>query len=320
MRLHQFFQLTAVESAHHGIFCHFCSEHARILKFLGDQALSGQHRPRPTLESPSPCLFGFLCLRLISSEGVYSVKNISNHVKRAKSAWQKMCPLIQPDHGMGRIGQGFFTIILIGMVLLTLGSSKPPAVSKITPGQLMFMAFENYEAIRSYQCRLILHATKGNTVQDSEYLFYYQKPNMIRMHVEKGIGEGDTIVMRSDGTIRGRREGILSMLAITLNPNDERLRDLWDRRFYDSDWGTILRETEKRMKECVSCRVELDGGAKRFVLTVEGADGYFDQTWLDGERLTVLKKHVRMANGDKLEATWTNIALNPTFEKDFFDF
>ncbi|MBI4832028.1 MAG: hypothetical protein HY801_10855 [Candidatus Lindowbacteria bacterium] len=208
---------------------------------------------------------------------------------------------------------------MTSMILLTLGFAKPP-VDRMTPDQLISKAFENYQTLRSYQCRLILHATKGETVQDSEYLFYYQKPNMVRMHVKEGKGKGDTVVMRGDGAIRGRREGMFSMIAVTLNPEDERLRDLWDRRFYRSDWGTILRETEKGMQECASCRVDLAPGGKRYVLTVENEKGYRDQTWFEGDKLTLIKKHVILENGDRLEATWTDVALNPPFEEDFFNF
>jgi outer membrane lipoprotein-sorting protein len=209
---------------------------------------------------------------------------------------------------------------MMGMIALTLGSAKPPSSGHMTPEQIMSRAFDNYQTIRSYQCRLILHATKGEAVQDSQYLFYYQKPNMVRMHVKEGKGKGDTALMRSDGTVRGRREGILSMVAITLNPEDERLRDLWGQRFHKTDWGTILKETEKRMNEHASRRVELAPGGKGYILTIEGKDGYLEQTWLEKDSLTLTKKQVLLTNGDRLEATWTDVALNPQFVKDFFDF
>jgi len=193
------------------------------------------------------------------------------------------------------------------------------SMTKSTPEGLVSSALENYESLQSYQCRLTLHATKGEEVQDSEYLFYYQKPNLVRMHVSEGSGKGNTVVLRKDGLIRGRREGALSVFPITLKPDDERLRDLWDRRFAESDWGKILEETLARMKMSDADTMEAVGGGQ-FLLTIRGDDGFLEQTWLERDQLTLARKHVRLHNGDRLDVRWTDVVLNPQFDEDFFYF
>lgn len=200
-----------------------------------------------------------------------------------------------------------------------IGFKDGPA-DKSTMQALLTEAIENYDNLRSYRCKLKLHLTKADAVQKKEYLFYYKKPNLIRMHVEKGRHEGSTVVLREDGKIRGRREGILSFFAVTLDPRDERLYSLWDRHFTESDCGTVLKETKTKLMECDFFRLETVSEGTQLLLTAEDESGFIDQTWLEKENLILLKKRVRLPNGDKLLAIWSEVTLNPEFEKELFSF
>jgi hypothetical protein len=210
--------------------------------------------------------------------------------------------------------------ISISFVLICTGFSDLLAAERTTVQQLLSTAIENYESLRSYKCRLKLHLTKGDDVQDKQYVFYYQKPNLVRMYVEAGKEEGSTVILREDGTIRGRREGLLSIFPITLEPEDRRLFSLWDRHFTKSDCGTILEETMDKLDECSSFRVEVIRGGEQLLITQADDKGFIDQTWLESDKLILLKKKVQMPNGDELLAVWSDIALNPEFKEDFFSF
>ncbi|GAB4345713.1 MAG: hypothetical protein Kow0099_26280 [Candidatus Abyssubacteria bacterium] len=211
-------------------------------------------------------------------------------------------------------------LFLVGFALVWTGFSDLPATDRASAEQLLSRAIENYESLRSYRCRLKLHLTKGEEVQDKQYVFYYQKPNLVRMYVEKGKDEGSTVIFREDGTIRGRREGLLSIFPITLEAGDRRLYSLWDRHFTKSDCGTILEETVDKLDECSSFRIEVIQGGDQFLITQEDGEGFVDQTWLERDKLLLLKKKVRQPNGDELLAIWSDIALNPKFKEDFFSF
>ncbi len=207
-----------------------------------------------------------------------------------------------------------------GITLSTFRSPSSQAAKPITPQELLSRAIENFQNVNSYEFRLILHITKGPAEQNSQYHFYYQKPNLVRMYVDEGAGKGNTVILRKDGLIRGRREGALSMFPVTLKADDERLCDLWHRQFDESDWGRILGETLDRVKKSSSSTVEVVDSGKHFLLTVKESDGFLEQTWLDCKQLTLAKKLVCLQNGDKLDARWTDVSLNPQFDENFFYF
>jgi hypothetical protein len=142
----------------------------------------------------------------------------------------------------------------------------------------------------------------------------------MRMYVNKGKDRGSTVLLRKDGCVRGKKGGLFSLVPITLKPDDKRLCDLWGRKFYEADWGTILKETGASLKGAASSRVEKTAGGTQILLTVEGENGSFEKTWLRADRLTMVKKQARRENGDLMDVTWTDVVLNPEFKEGFFDF
>jgi outer membrane lipoprotein-sorting protein len=224
------------------------------------------------------------------------------------------------DFGKRRIANTMLIVVLAGAMFSVSGSMRRLFAAQLTPQELVRDAIENFQNLHSCQYRIILHLTKGEMVQESEYVFYYQKPNLVRMYVKKGKDRGSTVLMRKDGVIRGKRGGLLSVIPVTLKPDDERLSDLWGNKFYESDWGTLLKETGARMEEGVPCRVEEIEGGKQVLLTIEGKNGYVERNWLESGRLVLVKRQIRKANGDSLDATWTDVVLNPEFKEGFFDF
>jgi len=201
-------------------------------------------------------------------------------------------------------------------------SARQVSVEELTSlpaEELLTLAIERCQELDSYQCRLTLHLTKGNQTQDSQYVFSYRKPNLIRMHVEGGKDKGSTVIFREDGRIRGRREGLLSLFAVTLNPDDRRLYDLWGRSFVDSDWVTLLAETRNRVKDARATEITALDGGKRILIESQ-ADGFVEQTFLDANRMVLLEKRSQHDNGDRLQAVWSDIALNPALQDRFFYF
>ncbi|RJP16183.1 MAG: hypothetical protein C4520_19445 [Candidatus Abyssobacteria bacterium SURF_5] len=199
-------------------------------------------------------------------------------------------------------------------------ASPSGELASLSPDDLLARAIENIRELDSYQCRLKLYVTKGDRVQKSEYTFSYRKPNLVRMHVETGKDEGSTVIRREDGRIRGRREGLLSIFAVTLHSNDQRLYDLWDRSFCDSDWLTLLSEMKERLRDAEDVRVEPAGSNGSLILLGIDGKGFVEQTWFDSRNLTLVQKEAWRDNGDYLKVVWSDISLNPQFEDDFFFF
>jgi hypothetical protein len=198
-------------------------------------------------------------------------------------------------------------------------TSSVEEVTSLSPEDLLTLAIESCQKLDAYQCRLTLHLTKGDQTQDSQYVFSYKKPNLIRMHVEGGKDRGSTVIFRRDGCIRGRREGLLSFFAVTLKPDDHRLYDLWGRSFVNSDWVTLLAETKDRAKDASATEVKIMDGGKRILIEAQG-DGFVEQTLLDAGRMVLLEKRSQRDNGDRLQAVWSDISLNPILQDGFFYF
>lgn len=212
-------------------------------------------------------------------------------------------------------------MLVAAAILSTLCSRPLPAEEQVTPEALLSKAIESFQNLNSYQCRMVVHLTRGKEAQDSQYLFSYQKPRLMRMYVEKGRDRKSTVILREDGIIRGKPGGMLSVVPpLTLNPDDKRLRDLWDRRFYQADWGTLLKEIQISLKGCASTKIEMLNSGKEYLLTLQGNNGDVDQVWFDHENWSLFKRRIRLANGDTLDAKWSDIKLNPKFPGKFFDF
>jgi len=224
------------------------------------------------------------------------------------------------DTGGRRAFRVVLELALVGVAFAAFTSGRGLAADPLTPEEAVRKAIENFQNLQSCQYRIILHLTAGNAIQDSEYTFCYKKPNLIRMYVNEGKDRGSTVLLRKDGRIRGKAGGLLSLIALTLNDDDERLRDLWGRKFYKADWGTILEETEVTLKQATRSRVEEAEGGNEIVVIAEGENGSFEKTWLSADGKTLFKKQARKENGDTLDLRWTDVVLNPQFKEGFFDF
>ncbi|MBI4832029.1 MAG: hypothetical protein HY801_10860 [Candidatus Lindowbacteria bacterium] len=231
--------------------------------------------------------------------------------------------ICHPSRGSAKAGTFNRLLITLAASALFISFSAPvsPAADPLTPEQLVRKAAENNDNLQSYQARMVVHLTKGKQTEDSQYLFSFQKPHLKRMYVEKGKEKKSTVILRKDGVIRGKPGGMLSVVPpLTLKPEDKRLQDLWERRFYEADWGTLLKEIQDSLKDCSSGHVETVNGGKEFLLTIEAKNGDIDQAWFDHERLFLVKRNIRLANGDQLDAKWIDVALNPRFPDKHFDF
>ncbi len=210
--------------------------------------------------------------------------------------------------------------IVLSLILAPMLIADGAYADQLAPGVILSRAIEMCRNLDSYRCKLTLDLTRGKQAEHSEYYLYFKKPGLLRMYVIEGQTKGHSVLLRGDGTIRGRREGLFSVFPVTLRPDDTRLFDLWGRNFIHSDWVTLLKETESRMDDFPCSHVKAVNGGARLLIVMEGSDGYCEKTWLDSHLLTLLRKEILRPNGDSLTAEWTEIEYNPVFRNGFFDF
>ncbi|MBI9098461.1 MAG: hypothetical protein JEY91_08275 [Spirochaetaceae bacterium] len=89
-----------------------------------------------------------------------------------------------------------------------------------SPSEVVHLFGEHLNTIKDYQCRMYEWSIKGKKEEIRYINFYFLSPRLIRMDILKGNRAGDTGsigVLREDGRVRGRKGGILSAIAVTVD-------------------------------------------------------------------------------------------------------
>jgi hypothetical protein len=125
-----------------------------------------------------------------------------------------------------------FCMIAVMSASAFLGAQQKPA------REVIDLFRENLTTITDYQCRMYEWSILGRK-QEIRYInFYFRSPRLIRMDIIRGNRSGDTGsigVLREDGKVRGRKGGILSPFAVTVNKNSSLATTIRGVTFDESD-------------------------------------------------------------------------------------
>ena len=109
-------------------------------------------------------------------------------------------------------------IILFCILFMTIPLIKNHSL-ETDPGEIIKYLGEKLTSIRDYQCRMYEWSIKGRKEEIRYINFYFRSPRLIRMDIIKGNRGGDTGsigVLTEDGKVKGRKGGILSGIAISV--------------------------------------------------------------------------------------------------------
>lgn len=141
------------------------------------------------------------------------------------------------------------------------------AADPSTP-QAIVEAFQAmYESISDYQCRMYEHCRQGSRHEERTIDFYFKKPRFIRMDILKGnrFGDNGSIgVYRNDGTVRGRKGGLLSFIAITVDKHDPQATTIRGLAFDESDMQATLEKMRFHLAES-ACTLATAAGVHELV-------------------------------------------------------
>lgn len=126
-------------------------------------------------------------------------------------------------------------------------SSADSPLDDASPPERVLAAFdERWAATKDYSCRLDTVVRKGDVEERSVLEFQFKAPNLFASRVAEGKDVGAWVWRGRDGRIRAKKEGALSLIKITMEPDDPRLADCRGARLQDADWGSLIAPFKRR--------------------------------------------------------------------------
>jgi outer membrane lipoprotein-sorting protein len=97
-----------------------------------------------------------------------------------------------------------------------------------------------WDSVKSYECTVTVHETKGDSVQDRVYLVRFERPNQTRVDIVDGDGKGSAAVWTGGDKVRGHEGGFLSILRLNLGVHSKLATDLRGYSIVEANFGALL--------------------------------------------------------------------------------
>jgi hypothetical protein len=134
-------------------------------------------------------------------------------------------------------------------LLLMLAASSMPAHSAapLSPAGVAVRLQSRFEQLTDYNCLLKTETHAGSKVETATFHLWYRRPGLLRLRVLQGRRKGSELVLAADGTLHGRRGGLLKPFSRRLSRTDPSLRSLRGQPAWELDFGSFLRAMRDRM-------------------------------------------------------------------------
>ncbi len=194
-----------------------------------------------------------------------------------------------------------------------------------TPESLLNSLKTKWTAIQDYQCMMRSRNRLGDLKDEKKFQFSFKKPHQVRTEVTDGDKKGSVLTRDATGKIRGKKGGVLGIVAITLSEDDERVTNLRGRKFYLADWGSVIKEyfdAANKGWKLTQLPDERFNESDCYVLQMEGRDSRSpvtkDVIYIDKASSLILCR--RQYEGQTLvnEVVWWDIHLNLGLDDSLF--
>ncbi len=216
---------------------------------------------------------------------------------------------------------------LIGlMALMLLLSPLPPSFADPpTPQSIIESFLALYASVSDYQCRMYENCRQGDNYEERTINLYFKKPRFIRMDILKGNRFADTGsigVYKNDGRVTGRKGGLLSIFAITVDKHDPQATTVRGLAFDEGDLQATLEKMQSYLAES-ACTLTV--GADVYELIFEPRDPSRnrgvskDIVRLDAATLLPVSSDSFEGNHVVQHAQWSSYILNAGLPDQLFD-
>ena len=161
------------------------------------------------------------------------------------------------------------------LVLLTAFLSPLGAQENLSPSALLDSLETRWNQIQDYTMELHSFQKKGEKTQNRVYAFRYMRPGWIYLHVLEGDGKGAHVVYNPQtDKVRAKKGGLLSVIKLTLSPDDKRVLSIRGFGIKDTPFDVLLRRWRTYLQ---TAQVQLQGpqeveGQEVYVLEATGVD------------------------------------------------
>jgi outer membrane lipoprotein-sorting protein len=152
-------------------------------------------------------------------------------------------PSAAPGEGM-RTGRALSMLLLLSLPPGTGAASQAGHAPAAVAARLQ----ARFERISDYDCVMRTATRSGQKkVEAAAFHIWYRRPGLLRLRVLQGRHKGSELVMGADGTLRGRRGGLLRRFSRRLSRSDRSLRSLRGQPAWELDFGSFLRAMRQRL-------------------------------------------------------------------------
>ncbi len=196
---------------------------------------------------------------------------------------------------------------------------------ELTAEQILDLATQRWETIDDYHCTTVVFLRRGDETDEKVLDVVFKRPSLYRNTVIEGDNQGAVVTLNAEGVIHGKHGGALSLIVLTLESDDERLRGLRGRRFFETAWGIEIQE----LRDAVAAGWQLTRGSDEdldgspcYVVVGSGEAAESDMTnrqfWFD-QQTHLLRRLIDSADDVLVrDAKFINVELNANPEGETF--
>jgi hypothetical protein len=194
-----------------------------------------------------------------------------------------------------------------------------------TPRSVVEAFAAMYASLSDYQCRMQEECRQGSRHEERTIDFYFKKPRFIRMDILKGSRFGDNGavgVLRGDGRVRGRKGGLLGILAITVDKHDPQATTVRGLAFDESDLQATLEKMRFHLAES-ACTLSVSGAMYELVFEPRdpSRNGGVTKDVIRLDAVTLLPASSDSWEGERLvqHAEWSTYIIDAGLPDQLFD-
>jgi outer membrane lipoprotein-sorting protein len=156
----------------------------------------------------------------------------------------------------------------------------------LTPKTVAEKLQQRFDQLTDYEAVMNTETRSGARVDAARFHVWFRKPALFRLRVLKGRQRGSELVVEADGSLRGRRGGLLRPFSRRLSRSDPSLRSLRGQPAWELDLGSFLRAMRERMSQA-------------------GSSSTVRKPAPDGPSLSLEVRYRSLADGHPLRDVWT---------------
>ncbi|MBI3815341.1 MAG: outer membrane lipoprotein carrier protein LolA [Nitrospinae bacterium] len=190
----------------------------------------------------------------------------------------------------------------------------------LTREGLLLQLKDRFDNIQSYQCNMSLKSFKeGHQLQNQ--VLWYRRAGYIRIEQKGPFRKGAVVVIHPDGNIRGHLGGWLSVLTVTLKPDDPRLLGVTGDSALTADYGSIIKSALEDSQKVKRYKISKDFIEGRPIVILESfveEEISLYRMIIDAEDMLIVQ--IERYKGDKLisAVSWKDIQINIKLSDELF--